>query len=115
MNAILWTLVSLAGVWIVGFPLFVAVMHAKAIMEKGTELTLFWKIHLVPMALFAVILDITFNLTLGSIMFLELPRELLFTSRCRRWKETGDRYPYWRMKLAEWWCKQLNQIDEGHC
>jgi hypothetical protein len=108
---------------------FIVVMHAKFVVETGRPLSWFWKAFIYPLALLGLWLDIAFNLTVGTIMFLELPRELTFTSRCKRHKlgqivviktppsqaEFGVEFG-WRYDLANWWCKQLNQIDlNGHC
>lgn len=56
-------------------------------------------------------LDFVFNVA-SSFLFLELPREWLFTSRVSRHiKETG-----WRADLAKWCCDNfLDPFDPGHC
>lgn len=100
----------LAGLWLGVVWAFVAVMHGKARMESG-DLTLFWKVHLFPLAAVGVVLDCAFNVTFGTAMFLELPRELLFSSRVQRhFRRSHD----WRFSLAQFWAKQLNQMDPGH-
>lgn len=93
----------------VGLWAFIAVMHAKAIFAN---LTVFWKIVVAPLAVIGLVLDwLFFNWLLGSLMFLELPRELLLTSRVKRHYRTSDG---WRRDLATWWRRQLNLIDPGH-
>jgi hypothetical protein len=89
---------------------FVAVMHAKAAKERGV-LSRYWRVILLPLAVIGLVLDAVFNLTFGTLMYRELPRELLFTSRCKRHKR-GDG---WRKNLAEWFCRNLNVFDPGHC
>lgn len=55
--------------------------------------------------------DFLFNLA-STFIFLELPRELLFTGRVSRLKK-GDG---WRADLAHWVCDNLlSPIEEGHC
>jgi hypothetical protein len=88
---------------------FVAVMHAKAI-ERAQGLTLYWRVILYPLAAIGLTLDAAFNLTFGTLMFRELPHELLFTARCQRHARGAGR----RQRLALWWARQLNQFDTGH-
>lgn len=62
----------------------------------------------------AVILDGLFNVTFGSIVFLEPPeiKRLMFTARCAKWREDKG----WRGKIARWVCDGwLNPFEEGHC
>jgi hypothetical protein len=63
---------------------------------------------------FAFGLDIVFNVTVGSVVFLELPelRRLTFTARCSKWKEGTGR----RSAIARWVCNGwLNPGEPGHC
>ena len=110
MTSWLWLIVSLVGLWVSVIWAFVATMHAKALNESGT-LTLFWKVHILPLALIGVVLDFAFNMTFGTIMFREVPHELLFTSRVKRhFRESNGR----RLRLAGFWRTQLNLMDPGH-
>lgn len=60
----------------------------------------------------AVILDFIFNLIIGSLIFLELPREFMFTDRCSRHMHEMGR----RGRIARWFCNSwLNPFDENHC
>ena len=54
------------------------------------------------------------NLTVGTILFLQLPRELQFTKRCQRNIRRGSG---WRKALARWLCVNvLDPFDGGkHC
>lgn len=116
MNPMLWTIVSLVGTWIGVVWAFVAVMHGKARMESG-ELTLFWKVHLLPLAAIGVVLDVAFNFTFGVVMFAELPRELMFSSRVQRHYNGGTTLrpsSPWQVALARFWGRQLNQMAEFH-
>jgi hypothetical protein len=108
----LHALLFVLGLWFVTIWAFVAVMHARAVMKREA-LTLFWKVHLLPLAVAGFVLDVAFNLSFGSAMFIELPRELLFTSRCKRHYRTTD-VSHWRYRLARWWRKNLNQFDRNH-
>ena len=62
----------------------------------------------------ALVLDVVFNVTLGSLVFLELPerRRLTFTMRCKKHMADAG----WRGRLARWVCEGwLNPFEAGHC
>jgi hypothetical protein len=62
----------------------------------------------------AVVLDVAFNVIVGSLLFLELPelRRLLFTARCKKWMDRSG----WRGDIARWVCDGwLNPFQDGHC
>lgn len=62
----------------------------------------------------AVVLDVLFNVTIGSTAFLELPewRRATFTMRCKKHMHADT----WRGKLARWVCEGwLNPAEPGHC
>jgi hypothetical protein len=101
------TLLYAAGLWLAVHWAFVAVMHAKAVRA---QLSLYWKVMLWPLVVIGLVLDVAFNVVFGSLMFLELPRELLFTSRCKRHFRGAGR----GQRLAAWWGRQLNAFDPGH-
>lgn len=100
----------LALAWFVLMGSFVLVMRAKRLLNEDGELSLFWLVNILPWAAVGLLLDLAFNATAGSIMYLEVPREWLFTSRCKRHKDDAG----WRGHVARWWARQLNQIDPGH-
>lgn len=107
-------MLALIGLIVAGWFLltgsFVLVMRAKRLMRDGGELSLFWLVNVLPWAAVGIALDIVFNATAGTLMFFELPRQLMFTSRVKKHKNDED----WRGDIARWWQKQLNQIDPGH-
>ena len=99
----------LAGIWLGVIWAYIAVMHAKAVNER-TGLSLFWKVHVLPLAVVGITLDFVFNMTFGTVMFRELPHELLFSSRVQRHVRNGGK----RFALAVFWARQLNTFDPGH-
>jgi len=102
---------SLIGGWVVLVNLFAAVMHCKAILDRGEKLP---KVFLYPLAVGAavgVMLDVLANFVIGTIAFREAPRELTMTERCKRHKAGHG----WQKRRAEWWCEQLGKFDPGHC
>ena len=67
---------------------------------------------LYPWFALALILDVLFNWTVGTIYFQEFPREFLFTSRCHRHlSSTGT-----QLARAHFMCTNLlDPADMGHC
>lgn len=107
--SVLWILAALVALWFVVHWSFVAIMSAKAVRARG-DLSTYWTVMLAPLAIASVVLDVAFNLTFGTLMYREWPREWLFTTRCRR--HAGGEGP--RRKLAHWWAVQLNAFDPNH-
>lgn len=97
------------GTWL----FYVAFMHIKEHKHQiKDKIGILWY-GLLPFFIFALFMDVLFNLIIGTIIFLEHPRELLFTSRCQRhlMKSTG-----WRLRNVHFICTYLlNPFDEGHC
>lgn len=91
---------------------YLAVMNIKRVRK---DLHPFAKVNAYIILAVGLPLDIIFNLIVGTVLFLELPRELLFTARLKRNKQNKG----YRRKLAHWFCEHmLNQFDpspKGHC
>lgn len=104
------TLYIATAVWLGVHWIYVAVMHAKAVMARSS-LSLYWKVHLFPLAIIGFALDIAFNVLFGTLMFREIPKELLFSSRVQRHVRNGQTK---RLGLAMFWAKQLNAFDPDH-
>lgn len=98
-----------AAIWFGVTGIYVLVMHAKSLRETG-GLSTFWMVNILPWAIVGLLLDVVFNLIFGTVMFREFPRELLFTSRVQRHYRTEGS----RGRMAEFWARQLNQIDATH-
>lgn len=66
-----------------------------------------------PLVIIGGLMDVVFNITYGSLLFLDIPREWPFTERLERHlgKDT------WRGKIARWFCYHLlDPFDESqHC
>jgi hypothetical protein len=83
--------------------------NGKLALAPGAVKTVCWTILVV-----AVLLDVIFNIVIGSIAFLELPewKRITFTMRCKKhMTATG-----FRGRLARWVCEGwLNPFEAGHC
>lgn len=87
---------------LIGFTWFfyLAAMHLKHNKDKINPASKFFGI---PWIILAVVGDVLFNWIIGTIMFIELPKEKLFTTRVSRHIKGNG----WRMKLAVFCCKNL--------
>ena len=91
--------------------LFVLTMAAKA---AWPTLSIVPKALLAPPAVVALLMDVVFNIIPATVIFLDLPRELLFTYRLDRYEAEGSG---WRYRVALWICRYLlNPFQQGgHC
>lgn len=100
------------SVWFT-WSLYLAVMHLKTARNSG-KLTTAAKVMGYPWLVVGYVIDVLFNAVIGSVIFFELPRELLFTSRVSRLNDSDG----WRGRLARWVCTQLLDPfdpDGKHC
>lgn len=106
------------------YALYLAYCTAWQFKEAGRLSTMPWIVrgHVYGIVYVALILDVLFNVTVGSLVFLELPeiRRLTFTARCKKWKihdtEFNSPLVRWRAKVARYVCESwLNPGDPGHC
>lgn len=92
--------------------------------EHWKEMPLESRIALGAIVIIGLPVDFLFNMTFGTVLFLELPRwelrrgwraffrsETLFTGRVSRWEKLGGR----RAALARRICKNLNALQPSHC
>jgi len=91
--------------------LFLAVMSLKAARDAGRLPTVTARLAL-PVIAVGYLADVAFNLV-SSAIFLELPREWLFTARVERHLRAGT----WRGALSVWFCRVLLDPFQvgGHC
>lgn len=102
-------LLATLAVWFGVHWSYLAVMHAKAVFERQ-GLSLYWKVHVLPLAVIGLALDAAFNVVFGTLMFREFPRELLFSNRVQRHVRNGGK----RFALAAFWARTLNTFDADH-
>lgn len=115
----LWLLLGLIGFWV----FYLAAMNllrAKAEGKlSGVALCLGY-----PVIFVGALIDLVFNATLFSLIFLELPREWMLTQRLKRHIKSYDFFrngalrPTRRKRLALWICRNLlNPFDHtgDHC
>lgn len=114
MVAALYTVLAMVVATFVVYTAFMQVSSAKRALALWVRLprdirlvTYFWLIV-------GLAADVVFNATRGTLMFRELPRELLFTSRIKRHVRESANKSEWRYRKACEWRDILNAIDPGH-
>jgi hypothetical protein len=83
--------------------------------HKEDKLTLSMKVLGYPILISGVLLDFIANITIFSILFLQIPKEFLVTSRLKKNLKVGKG---WRYKFAKFICEQLLSnvdVDYNHC
>lgn len=71
-----------------------------------------WYVRMIARIWFVIgiVSDVAFNWIWGTVIFRDLPRELVFTSRVKRHVEDAG----WRGEKARRWAQFLNAVDENH-
>lgn len=113
MSIFLWFLFWTVVCWFVYMLVMRMKKHREVILEeygKGIY-TLLYIFIVIP----ALLLDVYYNIIWGTLLFLDPPRELLLTSRLKRYRMTA-KTAHWRWKIATFICvKMLNPFDADHC
>jgi hypothetical protein len=99
MNDLLFCVLFLWGFWL----LYILVMglyraHLQGRLGKVATVLAY------PAVLLGYAVDAFSNITLATLFFADLPRELLVTTRLKRYKAIDDG---WRKAAAEWICTNL--------
>jgi hypothetical protein len=116
MIAALYILLSLVVFWV----FYLAAMNLLRANVEGKLGKVAWVIG-TPVVFVGMVIDLVFNITLFSLLFLELPRELFVTKRLKRHIKSqwhGNKKELWRKSLALWICSNLlNPFDHtgDHC
>lgn len=100
-------ILAAVAVWFGVHALYVMAVSAKAAAKAG-RLTLYWKTNLAPALVLGVVLDFTFNYTFGW-MFLAVPQPVLFSGTVQHHYRNSAG---WRLKLAQFWARNLNVFEE---
>lgn len=119
MDAIVYVPLVLFIIAYFTWGMYLAVMNLIQAKETIHKLTLPAKIFAYPLAIAGVIMDFLTNLIVGSIVFVDMPREFLLTERLQRYLEDMDRFydgqakvqptklDKWRWTAAVWICEHL--------
>lgn len=100
MTYILYAFAAMYALWL----FYLAIMNLKRAKDAGT-MTKAALVFALPIAIVGYILDVVVNVTIGTVLFLDLPREVTLSSRMSRLYEPGS--TAWRSRLAEWFARNL--------
>ena len=89
---------------------FLAVTALKKAKAAGTLTPITWTLA-VPVLAIGFAIDFAVNVTVMTVLFLELPREITVTARLKKYRR---RAPSWRQSLANWFVPILNPFDPDH-
>lgn len=88
-------------------------LAATNLIRIRKQLTGFAMVNGYILVTIGLILDTLLNVFVGTLIFLELPKEFLFTPRLQRQKKSSSK---WRAATANWICANLlNPFDPDHC
>lgn len=106
------TLAALAFVWFGVHTIYPLAMATKTAHESG-KLTPYWLVMLGPALVLGVFLDFVFQFSFGWLMFVETPFRggALFSGRVKHHFRNSDG---WRLRLAQFWARNLNVFDPTH-
>ncbi len=106
----IYAAVTLLAVWLL-FVFYAAVMALKRARDEG-KLGPAMKCFAYPTLAVGLVLDVAVNLIVATVLFLELPRELLVTARLTRHFPDDT----WRGAFARWVCIHLlDALDPSGC
>lgn len=97
----IWLLLSPWILWII----FAAVMRLKQLREAGT-LTIAMKVFGYPALALGLLIDFVVNVVFGTVVFLQVPRELTLSTRLWKLSTAGNGY---RQRWALW--LRVNLLD----
>lgn len=98
---ILYFVLSIWILWVI----YAAMMRLKQVRDAG-KLTVAMKVLGYPVLLLGLAIDLILNVTIGSALFLEIPRE--YTLSERLWRHSQESTGY-RQKVAE--AIRVNLLD----
>lgn len=109
-----WVGWGLLALWLLHYTwtLFAAVMNVKRVRNDGTITPQVRAMGGIALALGSV-LNAGVNIFICTLLFLELPREVMTSKRLWRLSQGGGRWP-WQQHLAEWLRSRfLDWLDPG--
>lgn len=111
---VLWYLLGAAVLVWLTWGAYVAIMHMDL---RRDELGTAAKVFGYPWLWLGLVLDAALSVFVGTLVFLDPPRELLLTARLKRYINTSP-VGSWRERLASWICTNLlDPFDKrgDHC
>lgn len=89
---------------IILYTCYIVLNYLRKKYEKD-KLQWYHYIYGIPIIVIGIPIDFLFNIIFGMIIYREVPKEFLFTSRIQRWKDKDEKD--YRTKLSQWICKTM--------
>ena len=103
-----------AALYVFTFVCWVGYLAVMSLWTHLPQMKPFAKVHGIMLLLIFLPMDFVLNVVVGSLLFLDPPREWILTHRLKRHKHEGG----WRGRLATWICVNLLDTfdpDGRHC
>ena len=103
-------------IWVVMYATFIhylAIMNAMRVRDQIPWPAWFF---LGPGVIIGVLFDVLLNAVVGTILFMDIPREWVFTKRLARYRKQDENSK--RGKLACFFCEKILNVfspDKKHC
>ena len=113
LAAILAAPVALYALTVASWVLYLAVMNLARYRDRMHPVA---KAHAYALLGFALAVDLVLTVVVGTLLFLDWPRELTLTARLKRYH--AEAAGTWRDSVARWICQHLlDQFDPDgdHC
>lgn len=110
MDMLMWVLIA----FVFTYYTWGMYLAAMTLIRAKETLSMTSKVFAYPFVFYGVVVDFLFNAVIGSAIFLEPPKEWLFTARVSRWNDDDG----WRGATARWICMHLLDPfdpDGTHC
>lgn len=90
---------------------YLAIMNLRAHKDS---ISFSVKVFAIPIIVPGLLFDAALNIFVATVLFLDLPKEFLFTARLQRYRSEIDG---WRKEIATFFCERLlNPFDiKKHC
>ena len=111
MNIVIGLLLAALASWLILGGIFFAYPTVQRLKDRRDEFGWIVKVPIYVWLGIGVTSDVVFNVTWGSVIVCELPREWLFTDRLKRhWRGSDEQ----QKERAAPWVRRVNAIDPGH-
>lgn len=107
MMEIFYIALTYFGLWVGVTGWFFALSRAIQLRDEEVEFNWVIKVPIWTFLVLGFVVDILFNWLIGTFIFMEFPREFVFTDRVQRQYRKGN-------KRAAFWVDVLNKIEPGH-
>ena len=118
INKLPTVLTDIIGLWTILAVFYTLYIAAIQLYSDRNNLPKWIKIFALPILVVMLVCDFLMQITLFTILFLDIPRDLLVTARLKRYRDNAAYNSTWRQHVATLICTEaLNPFDPSkhHC